>query len=67
MEPKPPTTRTLPVGNSVAVWVWRAVWRSPVPVHVPVAGSYTSALLRVPVLLMPPTTKTLPFASSVAV
>ena len=38
-----------------------------VAVHVPVAGSYSSALLKKPGLLAPPATSTLPLGSSVAV
>ena len=40
----PPTTSTLPVGSSVAVWRARPVAREPVALQVPVAGSYSSAL-----------------------
>ena len=36
-------------------------------VHVPLAGSYSSALLREPLLLDPPATSTLPLGSNVAV
>src|SRR5205807_523710 len=70
---KPPATRTLPLDSSVAVCSARAVSRLPVPVHVPVAGSYSSALLRAKQLcgggpqLKPPATRTLPFGSKVAV
>jgi hypothetical protein len=39
----------------------------PVTVHVPVAGLYSSALLRKPVVPSPPATSTWPFGSSVAV
>ena len=42
----PPATSTLPEGSSVAVCSVRAVERLPVAVHVPVAGSYSSALLK---------------------
>ena len=40
----PPAISTWPEGSSVAVWSERAVPRSPVEVHRPVAGSYSSAL-----------------------
>ena len=42
----PPATSTLPLGSSVAVCRKRAVPRLPVAVHVPVAGSYSSVLLK---------------------
>nr|WP_240360513.1 hypothetical protein [Pyxidicoccus caerfyrddinensis] len=57
-------TSTLPEGNSVAVWLWRAVASAPVGLQVPVAGSYTSALARGPA---PPVTSTMPEGNSVAV
>ena len=69
MFPVPPTTSTLPLGSSVAVWPERATVRLPVERKLPVAGSYSSAeagvLLRRKFL--PPTTSTLPLWSSVAV
>ena len=45
----------------------RAVLRLPVAVQVPLAGSYSSALLRSPLLFSPPATSTLPLGSKVAV
>jgi len=42
----PPVIRTLPSASSVAVWPDRATVMSPVGVKAPVAGSYSSALLR---------------------
>ena len=42
----PPATSTLPLGSNVAVWLERAAIRLPVAVQAPVAGSYSSALLR---------------------
>src|SRR5207244_1442801 len=64
---KPAATRTLPFGSSVAVWSWRVVLRLPVTLHAPVAGSYSSALLRLPALLAPPATRTCPLGNSVDV
>src|SRR5205085_6127744 len=40
----PPATRTRPSGSTVAVAPARPVVMSPVAVHVPVSGSYSSAL-----------------------
>ena len=57
-----PTTKTLPLVSSVAVWSKRATVMLPVEEKVPVAGSYSSAE-KVP----PPATKTLTLVSSVAV
>src|SRR5205823_6472586 len=62
---QPPATSTLPEGSSVAVWSFRPVPMLPVVVHVPAAGSYSSALLKEP--YVPPATSTLPEGSSVAV
>ena len=45
----------------------RAVARLPVAVQVPLAGSYSSALLRKPPYTIPPATSTLPLGSNVAV
>src|SRR5438874_1626239 len=39
----------------------------PVTVHIPVAGSYSSALAKTSLLLSPPATSTCPFGSNVAV
>ena len=47
MRPCPPATSTLPLGSNVAVCDARAVVRLPVAVHVPLAGSYSSALVSV--------------------
>src|SRR5437764_163130 len=65
---QPPATRTWPLGSSVAVWPMRAVAMLPVTVHVPLAGSYSSALLSgQAVLVQPPATRTFPLGSKVAV
>src|SRR6476660_8977612 len=45
----------------------RAVLRLPVNVQVPVAGSYNSALAKLPLPKSPPATSTLPLASNVEV
>ena len=63
----PPATSTLPRAAASPCDSSRAVPRLPVAVHVPVAGSYSSALLKEPLLLNPPATSTLPEGSSVAV
>src|SRR6476620_3375021 len=63
----PPANSTLPLGSNAAVCCCRAWTRLPVALHVPPAGSYSSALLRVPLLLDPPTTSALPLRSRVAV
>ena len=67
----PPATRTLPSASSVAVWPKRPVIKLPVPVQVPLVGSYTSAEAKARGVasgpLSPPTTSTLPSSSSVAV
>ena len=41
----PPATNTFPLASNVAVWAPRASVVAPVGLHVPVAGSYNSALL----------------------
>src|SRR5205807_2568816 len=61
-----PATCTMPLGNNVAVFADRPLFRLPVTVQVPVAGSYSSALGRAP-LLSPPATSTLPLGNCVAV
>src|SRR5207249_951070 len=43
---KPPVTSTLPFGSNVAMCQARRVVSVPVAVHVPLTGSYSSALLR---------------------
>src|SRR5450759_2902839 len=58
----PPATSTLPSGSSVAVAPLRCVIMSPVAVHDPLPGSYSSA--EAP---PPPAASTLPSGSSVAV
>ena len=51
-----------------AVWRVRSVWRLPVTLHVPVAGSYSSALANGrSKSSCPPVTSTCPLGSSVAV
>src|SRR5204863_693682 len=73
LPPNPPATSTLPEGSSVAVCPSRAAPRLPVLLHAPApplaAGSYSSALLKVLLILplSPPATSTLPEGSSVAV
>jgi hypothetical protein len=62
----PPATSTLPLGSNVAVWAKRALVRLPVALHIPLAGSYSSALVR-ELPLYPPATSTLPLGSNVAV
>src|SRR5580700_2143653 len=75
---KPPAASTWPSGSRVAVWNWRANFIDPVLAQVPVAGLYSSALVRVlrklPAsqpyawpLQPPPATSTWPFGSRVAV
>ena len=65
----PPDTSTCPEGNSVAVCVERATASAPAVDHVPVRGSYSSAvgvkLLKE--VLHPPTTSTWPDFRTVAV
>src|SRR5258705_3334369 len=67
----PPAMRTVPFGNNVAVCHWRAILRLGVRLHVPVDGSYNSAILREEFealfVLDPPAARTLPSGSSVAV
>ena len=60
----PPATSTLPSGSKVAVSPCRAVPRLPVAVQVPLAGSYSSALARLALVLVPPATSTLPLGSN---
>ena len=67
---QPPATSTWPEGNSVAVCQVRAVARLAVglPLHSPVAGSYTSVLARdAKPGSWPPAASTLPEGNSVAV
>src|SRR5262249_30649174 len=61
---QPPATTTLPFWSSVAVCRERPVLRLAVALHVPVFGSYSSAVLREE---PPPTTNTFPSGSNVAV
>src|SRR6266545_2920435 len=65
----PPVTSSLPLNSRVVVWFSRAIASEPVTVHVPVAGSYSSAVDNAePVLrLWPPATSTFPLGSNVAV
>src|SRR5205823_1230797 len=56
-----------PLGNRVDVCSERATLRLPVTLHVPVAGSYSSAVLRALLTRKPPVIRTLPLDSSVAV
>src|SRR5205807_6855211 len=64
---KPPATSTLPFGSKVAVWPSRSVLRSAVRLHIPAAGSYSSALLKDLVLSLPPANRTLPLGNRIAV
>src|SRR5262249_4194195 len=65
---EPPTTRTSPLGSRVALCPTRAMVIEPVTLHVPVLGSYTSALAMGPQdAPLPPATRTRPSGSSVAV
>ncbi len=48
----------VPLASTLAVWIYRAVARLPVALQVPVAGSYTSALVRPPEKPFPATTRT---------
>src|SRR5438128_7097950 len=63
----PPTTRTLPFANSVAVWFCGGVDMPPVGPKAPAAGSYSCAEALEDPPSKPPTTKTLPFDRRVAV
>src|ERR1700722_8991104 len=68
--PLPPAASTLPWGSNVAVGGPRGVVIEPVDAHVPPAGSYSSALERMPalkLLVAPPATSTIPLGSNVAV
>src|SRR5512142_570665 len=67
--PFPPATSTLPLVRRVAECRKRSSPVLPVSVHLPVAGSYSSALDDglPPTCSSPPTTSTFPSASSVAV
>ena len=40
--------------------------RLPVVLHIPLTGSYSSALVSLPLVLIPPATSTLPLGSNVA-
>src|SRR4051812_11942801 len=68
----PPATSTLPLGSSVTVGDSRAAERLLVKLHVPLAGSYSSALFsqwKIPSceVKKPAATSTLPLGSTVAV
>ena len=63
----PTATSTLPLGSNVAVCKERAMLRLPVAVQVPLAGSYSSALVKTTPVPCPPATSTLPLGSNVAV
>src|SRR5207249_6593235 len=64
----PPATSTLPFGSSTAVAPDLDTNMLPVLLHVPVAGSYNSAVASVwsGGLISPPATSTLPFGSNTA-
>lgn len=61
----PPTSRTFPLGSSDELPKNREL-RFPVKLHVPVPGSYSSALLPWPTTSSPAVTRTFPLGSSVA-
>src|SRR5262249_54089643 len=59
---------TCPFGSNVAVYeLLSGVMRSPVSIHTPVAGSYSSALVNPGEEIPPPATSTCPSCSNVAV
>ena len=62
----PPATSTWPVGKRTTPCCDRANVMLPVPAQAPVAGSYSSAELRLPLLPDPPATSTLPLGKSAA-
>ena len=62
----PPATSTMPLGNKVAVFADRPLFRLPVRVQLPLTGSYSSALARMPLLVLPPATRAMPLVSNVA-
>src|SRR5438105_11320077 len=61
----PAATSTFPSGNNVAVFADRPLFRLPVRVQLPLTGSYSSALARMPLLVLPPATTTMPLDSNV--
>src|SRR5262245_9947028 len=63
----PPTTRTLPSGSSVAVWLARGVSIEPVLLQVPAGGSKISAVATAVDSPHPPAASTLPFGRRVVV
>ena len=66
----PPTIKTFPDDNKVAVWFSLAVINDPVVDHVPVAGEYIAQMavgLSMPCAVSPPTINTCPDCSNVAV
>ena len=62
----PPATSTMPLGNNVAVFADRPLFRLPVRVQLPLTGLYSSALARMPLLVLPPATRTMSLVSNVA-
>src|SRR5207248_3280546 len=62
----PAATSTFPSGNNVAVFADRPLFRLPVRVQLPLTGSYSSALARMPLLVLPAATSTMPLVSNVA-
>jgi hypothetical protein len=62
----PAATRTMPLGNKVAVCKKRAVFRLPVKVQVSLAGLYSSALAKALKPVIPPATRTMPLDSKMA-
>src|SRR5437867_8883669 len=56
----PPATSTRPFGSGAAASPMRSQAMLPVTLHVPVVGSYSSAVLRPEIPLMPPATSTRP-------
>src|SRR5437588_13123047 len=61
----PAATSTFPSGNNVAVFADRPLFRLPVRVQLPLTGSYSSALARMPLLVLPAATSTMPLDSNV--
>src|SRR5436190_21312330 len=62
----PPAIRGMPLGSNVAVCLSRAVFRLPVTVQFPLAGSYSSALGAGPLSLTPAAISGVPLVSNVA-
>src|SRR5260370_17546113 len=63
----PPVIKTVPLVRRVAEWRKRTLFKDPVGVKTPVAGSYNSAPEEGLPFETPPATRTLPLLRSVAV